>query len=59
LSRSQSRSRDATARKTATLICRIDVRLHAVIMAEIAKLSPETAEAIVIRLGQVTTEWGG
>jgi hypothetical protein len=43
----------------ATPICRIDVRLHAVIMAEIAKLSPETAEAIVIRLGQVTTEWGG
>lgn len=34
-------------------------RLHDIILDEIGKLSPERAEAIVVRLGQVATEWGG
>lgn len=34
-------------------------RLHSIILEEIAKLSPECAEAICARIGQVATEWGG
>jgi hypothetical protein len=34
-------------------------RLRGIILDEIAKLSPECAEAIVVRLGEVATDWGG
>jgi hypothetical protein len=34
-------------------------RLHSIILDDIAKLSPECAEAIVVRLGEVATDWGG
>ena len=33
--------------------------LASIIMEEIAKLARETAEAIVIRLGNISSEWGG
>ncbi len=34
-------------------------RFHAMILEEVAKESPETAERIVMRLRQVATNWGG
>jgi hypothetical protein len=39
-------------------IDRLD-RFHDLILQEIAKLAPETAEALTIRLGQLSSEWGG
>lgn len=33
-------------------------RLHSNVLEEIAKLLPECAEAICVRIGQVATEWG-
>ena len=49
-----------TATRIAEAMRQVDQvdRLHSVIMDEIAKVSPETAEAIVVRLGQVAAEWG-
>jgi hypothetical protein len=39
-------------------IDRLD-RFHDLILQEIAKLAPETAEVLTIRLGQLSSEWGG
>jgi len=34
-------------------------RFHGLIIDEISKLAPETAEALTIKLGQLSSEWGG
>lgn len=50
-----------TATRIAETMRQVDQvdKLHDIILQEIGKLSPECAEAIVIRVAQIAGEWGG
>jgi hypothetical protein len=50
-----------TALKLAEAMHEVDQvdRFHTIILEEIGELSPDTAEAILQRVGQISAEWGG